>query len=100
MAVALFVATRPALAKASFAPPSPIRVTSACGLPRSAAGHQLSMDEARDAVNQAHGANACVFVPVLMDEPIEKTVAYEDARNVIRRVRVIALMREYHLPED
>ena len=56
----------------------------------------LPLDDAINAVNTAAGArDTCVFVPVLVDNiRDEKEITYADATYVVRRVSVIALMRE------
>ena len=59
-------------------------------------GAGLPLDNAISAVNTAaSGRDACVFLPVLVDDiRNEKELIYADATYVIRRVSVIALMRE------
>ena len=59
-------------------------------------GAGLLLDDAINAVNTAANArDACVFVPVLIEDiHDEKEITYADTTYVVRRVSVIALMRE------
>jgi hypothetical protein len=59
-------------------------------------GASLSIDEALSAVGEAAGEpNACVFIPALVDDVRdEKDISYGGVTYVVRRVSVVALMRQ------
>ena len=61
-----------------------------------ALGAGLSIEDAQLAVNNAAGdAQACVFVPVVVDNVHdEKQLRYNGQTYVVRRVAVVALMRQ------